>query len=399
MDSKKIRVGVIFEGDLHSGGGFQYQKSFLYQIKSLNKFEFIIFTFSHTSKNYINSLDLGFKVILVHRNIIDLIKSCLLSTDIISFLVGKIKLVTHFEKLLEKENIDLVYFLTSSLWTISLVRHNYIITVWDLCHRDYPEFPEVSFNREFERREFLYTKTLKKAVAIIADSDTGKTNIIRRYEIEENRIYVVPYLPSVDVYNHKEVDIRTKYKIGKDYIFYPAQLWPHKNHVYIIEALAILKQMGIEIFAVFSGSDKGNLKNVLEFAKVTGVQNLVKYIGFAPEEDMFSLYKNALALVMPSFFGPTNIPPLEAFAVGTPVIYSELPCFREQVKDAALFCDLKNPMSLANHLINLKKDEKLRNILIEKGKQRLEELTKIKISKVLEEILDNYSIKLKCWKF
>jgi hypothetical protein len=53
-----------------------------------------------------------------------------------------------------------------------------------LCHRDFPEFPEVNYDREFERREQLYTKALKKAVAILTDSQIGKENVIRRYGID-----------------------------------------------------------------------------------------------------------------------------------------------------------------------------------------------------------------------
>jgi glycosyltransferase involved in cell wall biosynthesis len=54
---------------------------------------------------------------------------------------------------------------------------------------------------------------------------------------------------------------------------------------------------------------------------------------------------------MPTYLGPTNIPPLEALAYCVPVCYSDTPTFREQVGDAAFFMDLNNPQSLVNHLI------------------------------------------------
>ena len=58
---------------------------------------------------------------------------------------------------------------------------------------------------------------------------------------------------------------------------------------------------------------------------------------------MASLYKESIALVMPSYFGPTNIPPLEAFNLGVPVLYSDLPGLKDQVGDAALLLDLNKP--------------------------------------------------------
>jgi glycosyltransferase involved in cell wall biosynthesis len=393
-----MKIGIVFDGDLYVGGGFQYQKAILNLVKDLKyKYEFVVFTFSPENEKYLRSI--GFKTITLKHKILDKIKRFILRLDSFSFLLTKINLICNFEKQLEKEGIDLVYFLQPSSLALDLVKHNYIITVWDLCHRDYPEFPEVSFNKEFERREILYTKALKKAVAIITDSETGKQNIIRRYVIDQDRVYTLPFLPSVNVYNENNIDVKEKYRINTEYyIYYPAQFWAHKNHVYIIDAIAILKNKGIYLTAMFSGSDKGNLKYVLEYAKRMNVSDLVKYIGFAPEDEIYSLYKNALAIVMPTYFGPTNIPPLEAFEIGVPVIYPDLPGLKEQVGDAALLVDLNNPNTLAYHLENLIKSEELRQELIKKGRDRLNEIKIIDRISVLEKIFSNYKLKLKCWK-
>ncbi len=101
---------------------------------------------------------------------------------------------------------------------------------------------------------------------------------------------------------------------------------------------------------------------------------------------------------MPTYFGPTNIPPLEAFEIGTPVIYSNLVGLREQVGEAALLCDLNNPNSLANYLIGLKNNEIDKQELILKGRLRLKELDENSLFSILESIFDNYEKKLKCWK-
>ena len=129
---------------------------------------------------------------------------------------------------------------------INCLEHlNYIITIWDLCHRDEPEFPEVYKNRVFEKREIDINKCLKRAIAIIADSELGRENIVRRYLIDYSRVYIVPFSPSVETSNQsKEVkkNIKEKFQISGDYIFYPAQFWAHKNHTYILKGLNILKK-------------------------------------------------------------------------------------------------------------------------------------------------------------
>ena len=90
------------------------------------------------------------------------------------------------------KNVDLVYFISPSSWSNYLEHLNYIITIWDLCHRDEPEFPEVYKNRVFEKREIDINKCLKRAIAIIADSELGRENIVRRYLIDYSRVYIVP---------------------------------------------------------------------------------------------------------------------------------------------------------------------------------------------------------------
>jgi glycosyltransferase involved in cell wall biosynthesis len=57
---------------------------------------------------------------------------------------------------------------------------------------------------------------------------------------------------------------------------------------------------------------------------------------------------------MPSYFGPTNLPPLEAWAVGTPVIYPE--AFKAQAGDAAILFDYDDPRSLADAIVGLRTD-------------------------------------------
>lgn len=390
-----MNIAVIFNDEPRSGGGYQTQLSMLLELKKIKKFNFIPFTFSQENKKLLESL--GFRIVLIKEKFFSKAIRHLNKKEWTYYFSPKIKLITVFEKKLNENNIDLVYFLSPSSFSLNLVSHNYIITVWDLCHRDFPEFPEVNYYREFERREQLYTKSLKKAVAVLTDSELGRQNVIRRYGLNSNRVFSVSYAPSINAKKTPFVDIKNKYGINNEYIYYPAQFWPHKNHIYIIDAISMLKKDGINITAVFSGSDKGNLNYVLNYARKIGVDDLIKYIGFAPNEEIYHLYKQSLALVMPTYFGPTNIPPLEAFAIGTPVIYSNLDGLKEQVGDAALLCDLKNPSSLANHLKSLLQDKNKRNELIDKGKIRLKQLQQIS-DNVLEKIFIDYEFKLKTWK-
>ncbi len=391
-----MNIAVVFEGQLDVGGGFQQQLSTILDLQKIEKHNITTFVFSPKNKRIL--IERGIHSQLVNYDIFDYLFRIIRRQQYQNRLYFTLGKKSALERTLDKDQIDLVYFLVPSVRAQYLLAHNYIYTVWDLCHRDEPEFPEVHYHHEFEAREKLYNGSLKKAIAVITDSEMGKQNAIRRYGIDEQRIHAISFQPSANASLSKSINIKEKYEIDGKYIFYPAQFWSHKNHVYIIDALASLKQKGIKLHSVFCGSDKGNLKYVLDYAKKSGVESQIKYIGFAPDSEIYSLYYQSLALVMPTYFGPTNIPPLEAFAIGTPVIYSDLKGFREQAGDAALYCDLINPDSLVNHLVQLMNDDQMRDSLILKGKKHLQELTGDGIVPKLLSIFDEYEVKMKCWK-
>lgn len=302
------------------------------------------------------------------------------------------------ETFLSRKNIDIIYFLTPSSKPELLNNIPYIMTVWDLCHRDYNEFPEVRNNNEFENRENRYNILLKKAVKVIADSELGKKNICYRYGIDYNRVEVLKFLPrSIDETFY--IDIKKKYKLKNDYIYYPAQFWAHKNHIYILKALKILKEnYHICIDAIFSGTDYGNLEYIMEKSIEYNINNQVHYIGFVDDNEVPSLYRQSIALVMPTYFGPTNIPPLEAFYLNVPVCYSDLDGLRNQVGDAAFLMDLKTPQSLVDHLISITTDEKLVNYKKQQGLKILNSWKEEDFLDVIQSVLNDYSILRECWR-
>lgn len=402
MLHKKLRVGVVFEGSLQIGGGFQQPLSTLLSLQQLKDFEFIPIVFSKTNQEVLKSL--GIESLYCKDKIIYKRGNTIIQQRFAIFLwkifKSKTKGRMHFlEIMLDLHNIDVCYFLSPSLKCLLLNHHNYILTIWDLSHRDFMEFPEVNFSYEFESRENLYMQGVKKAIAVMVDSKLGKENVVRRYGIDEKRVYVSSFMPSINIkeQTHQAINVCDKYNIQGSYIYYPAQFWAHKNHIYILESLDILKQEGILITAVFSGSNYGNLEYILQTAKELGIDNQVKYIGFVPNEDIKFLYEQSLALVMPTYFGPTNIPPLEAFALGVPVIYSDLEGLREQVGDAALLCNLNDANDLARKIKLLLQDSSLRESLAQKGKERLKVLQQQDIVANIAKVLQDFSIKRKCW--
>lgn len=402
MNTKKLNISVIIASGLESGGGYQYEFMVLKLLKNYHDNRHITLSYYAPTIQIANDYhDLNLNIKILKENIFQKSHRLCLSNIFFYKAFNKIGLgKSSIENQLIIDKADLIYFLSPNLRSQGISNIPYIFTLWDLAHLEMPEFPEVSGNRIFEIREFGYNRSLKKAIKTIVDSNYSKKYVIRKYNLDKNRVKVLRYLPNIrTIQTSENIDIKEKYNIKNDYVFYPAQFWAHKNHIYILKAIEVLKrEHGINIDVVFSGSDKGNLEYILKKAKELKINDLIHYIGFAPNEEIPHLYKQSLALVMPTFIGPTNIPPLEAFAYETPVCYSDTPFFRDQVGDAVFFMNLKDPNNLAEIILNIKSDNKIVEDKIIKGKQILKNWNDKNFYNKLLEIFNEYKNIRDAWK-
>lgn len=287
----------------------------------------------------------------------------------------------------------------------------YLMAIHDLQHRLQPEFPEVSANGEWEWREYLFRNAARYATLLLADSEVGKEDILNfygPYGVTADQVKVLPFLPAcylaVDVSESEGQRVRTTYHLPERYLFYPAQFWPHKNHARIVQALGLLKQeYRLKVPIVFCGSHTGEIRErafheVMSISCQFGLEKEVHYLGFVPDEDMSGIYAGAVALVMPTFFGPTNIPILEAWAFGCPVLTSDIRGIREQVQDAAILVDPRSVEAIAHGIYRLWTDENLRCTLADLGRKRLASYTPHDFRRRLVAILEEAKTRVRVQK-
>ena len=103
-----------------------------------------------------------------------------------------------------------------------------------------------------------------------------------------------------------------------------------------------------KVSLVFCGSDKGNLDYIKQVIKEFGLEERARYLGFLSNSEVQVLYENALALVMPTFLGPTNMPLLEARSLDCPVLCSDLMGHRELMGNGALYFDPKDAKDICS---------------------------------------------------
>ena len=95
-----------------------------------------------------------------------------------------------------------------------------------------------------------------------------------------------------------------------------------------------------------------------------------------------------MALIFPSFFGPDNVPPLEAFALGCPVLASRVAGAEEQLRSGALLFDPTDPTDIADKVVAVGSDPELRKKLTEEGAKIAQLRTPERYIAQIEEILN-----------
>ncbi len=293
--------------------------------------------------------------------------------------------------------IDLMWFITPTYEPVDVP---FVFTVWDLQHRLQPFFPEVSkVGWDWDSRERHYRDILPRATFVLTGTEAGKEELVRFYGVADDRIRLLLH-PTPDFALRLKGSSKTtsKLKLPKRFIFYPAQFWPHKNHLTLLKALQLLNdKKKLDIHLYLSGSDKGNMKYIKQAAAAMGLADKVHFLGFVSEEDLVHLYKNALALTYVTLFGPENLPPLEAFALGCPVVASRVSGSDEQLGSAAYLVKPTDPAAIAEAVAELAGNNKLRQQLIARGFKRAANWTSGHYVRGILQLIEDFEPYRRCW--
>jgi glycosyltransferase involved in cell wall biosynthesis len=268
-----------------------------------------------------------------------------------------------------------------------------LAAIHDLMHRYEPRFPEVSESGTYRLREWSYRNICRWSAGVLVDSNVGKEQIMESYGLSKERIHVLPYVaPAYLAGNSASIDVTGKYGLPKKYLFYPANFWEHKNHRNLIDAIGRLKAELPDLSLVLVGSRKNRYDAVMQQIEQRGLRETVVVLGYVADEEMAELYRRARALVMPTYFGPTNIPPLEAFAVGCPVAISGIYGIPDQVGDAALLFDPASVEDIVRCIKRLWADDDLCAELVSRGRKKAaawgqQQFTE-RLKGIIEHILD-----------
>ena len=287
-----------------------------------------------------------------------------------------------YYRLLSKNRFkfDLLHSLNSELPLYCNIKR--IVTFHDLKYLKYPYFLNKFSTIKAKYLKYTMKKGAEKANKIIAVSRSTKKDIIDLLGINGEKIEVIYEASNIGLYSPKNEgilnsDILKKYAIQKPYFLYVGEKRPHKNLEGLIKAFAIYKEKydSRNSSLVLTGKKYSTYHEYMIIAERLGVKDNLIFTGFIPEKYLKTIYSEAEALLLISFYEGFGIPILEAMECGIPVVTSNISSMPEVAGEAALLVDPNNIQEIAEAMNNIVSSKTLRKQLIESGLKRVKQFS------------------------
>jgi len=275
-----------------------------------------------------------------------------------------------FPQLLKKHNLDFVHF---THFNVPLFyNQKFIVTIHDLIISHFPDSRATTLNPiKYKLKLLFYNAVIKhsaeKAEKIIAVSKYTKDDTVKLLKVDPNKITVT--YEGVDFKKLMTIncqEVLNKKNIGKNFLLYVGSAYPHKNLEKLVSAFSKIQDENLQL--VLAGREDYFYKRL----KKRTTDKRVIFFGYASDEELVCLYKNAKLYVFPSLIEGFGLPPLEAQAYDLPVVSSNKTCLPEILGDGAIYFDPENPGDIAEKIKSVINNTDLQTDLIQKGKQNLQ---------------------------
>jgi glycosyltransferase involved in cell wall biosynthesis len=247
-----------------------------------------------------------------------------------------------------------------------------MVTVHDLQPLVMPEH-FTTLKRTFGRLSI--PPSARHAHRIVTLTEVTRTMLIERLGVAPDRVVVIPAgvtPPSKETLAAEEAtDVRARYGLeGRPLFLYPAITYPHKNHLFLLDAFARVVEQRDDALLLLTAGPAQMEGRVMEAVRSLGIWRNVNRLGRIPRIDIDALYHEAVALVFPSKFEGFGIPVLEAMTRGCPVVAADATALPEVAGEAATLLPLDDPQPWADEMLRLLDDETHRQRLSAAGIER-----------------------------
>lgn len=257
--------------------------------------------------------------------------------------------------------VDVFYTPTNFLFPYD-IKAPKVVTIHEIQHLRHPELFQ---KYDLLSRSIHFENTLQKASLVTVANQTLKSELISLKRIPAEKIAVLPFGVKASMFAQPQgnEDILKKYNLPSDFLFYPAQLWRHKDHLTILRSILLLNEMyKVNVPFVFTGSKTRATQYIFDFIDQNKMKD-VFYLGAIAQEDLITLMQTARYYITASEYESGYGQILEAAAAKAPIIAADIPIFREIAKDFKINTfDKGDHESLTALLLNIWSDSTTREI-------------------------------------
>jgi glycosyltransferase involved in cell wall biosynthesis len=252
-----------------------------------------------------------------------------------------------------------------------------VFSPWDL---QYIHLPELFTPEQLQRNEVIYREGIHQASFVIVGSQWTKQDVIDHFDIPASKIIVSPWASPTESHHISLPTslkaVARKYELERDFCLYPAALWPHKNHIRLLEALALLRDRdGLRIMCICTGFKHLYWHKIEQAVQRLQLHDQVRFPGEVEFEDLLALYQLSKIIVFPSLFEGVGLPVFEAWHANKPLLCSNMTSLPEIVGNAGMLFNPLEPSSIAKAIKMVWEFQRLSDELVKNGKKRLAEFS------------------------
>lgn len=293
-------------------------------------------------------------------------------------------------KILKKYKADI--FITGKFCSLT-TKIPQILIAADLSFIHQPTFI-IKGQRLFYKK--FTPRFLQKAKTIIAFSQFEKADLIKQYKIDPNKIEIIcegvnEIFKPVNI-EEREI-IKEKYAEGNEYFIYLGIISPQKNLMNLLKAFsAFKKRQRSNMQLIIAGKEGKQFEEFKESLNLYKFKKEIKLHTGLSEQEIAKIIASSYSLIYPSVYeiSATNL--LKSMQCEIPIIASSTSALPEFCGDAALYFNPENYNDIAEKMMLIFKDEKLRKELIAKGNMQAKKYNWEKSAETLWKFIEKNSI-------
>ncbi|MEP6961679.1 MAG: glycosyltransferase family 1 protein [Acidobacteriota bacterium] len=248
-----------------------------------------------------------------------------------------------------------------------------VVSIHDVSYLEHPEY-----FTQFRATQLRITvkRTALQAAKILTPSDFSKRAILKYYNVDADKVVVVPNAVSA---SFRPIDrdiaraaVEARLGTRAPFVLTVGDLQPRKNHLGLLKAFEDVVRNNPQLphHLVFVGKETWYSAKLHQAVKASALADRVHFTNFIEDEELVNFYGACDLFVYPSFYEGFGLPILEAMACGRAVACSQTTAMPEVADSAALLFDPRKISEIARAMHDILIDPELRVRLERLGQQR-----------------------------